>query len=524
VARSGNAAHFFTDDDFVWVEPALETAPAMPTTIPAPLRPRPRPGQRRTLAGDVARLRTEVAAQTAALPPRARALLAACLLASLVVLALVVTFRGGGESAGDAAPPRSQTKGTAPKQAAAENAPTAPIRTLQAGDRAPAVADLQRALGALGLYSQPIDGVFGDSTGAAVLAFQQNQGLAADGVAGPTTVEALVTALSVGVQSDAGVVQDGLAAAESAGRLSAQSADRYSGMVADSLARLKSLRPGRVATLALAFHAVAASAADLDEPRALTLASMLKANTDYLAEHPSPTERVDIRDDDGVVYRFFPEHGFQFHPIADFARLNKIAAAGRHDEVRRLADALVARGVHSGKALLWEYYFPFGGPPHWASGFAQATAAQALARSGALLDDSRLFAAARAAYRAIPTALSLELGGGLWVREYGFSDIAILNAQLQSLVSLNDYVKITHDARAADLARRLDTASKSLLGQFDTGCWSRYSLGGSPASLHYHTYHVSLLKQLAAKSGEPLWSDTAARWQGYLTAGGPTAC
>jgi hypothetical protein len=520
MARSQDAALFFTDEDFVWVEPALETAPTMPTAVPAPLRPRPRRSrQTRTFAGDLARLRSEVAAQTAALPPRARALLAAGVLAALVVLALVVTFRGGGQAADEAPPPRaSAAKGAAPKQSAAENAPAA-VRTLEAGDNAPAVADLQRALGALGLYSQPVDGVFGDSTGAAVLAFQQNQGLVADGIAGPSTVQALIAALSVGLESDAEVVEEGLAAAQSAGRLSAASAERYRGVVENALAKLKSLPPGRIVTLALAFHTVASSAVELDEPRALTLVSMLRANTDYLAKHPSPTERVDMRDADGVLYRFFPEHGFQFHPVADFARLNKLAAAKRRDAVRRLADALVARGARTGNTLVWEYYFPFGGPPHWSSGFAQATAAQALARSGALLDDPDLFAAARAAYRAIPATLSLELDGGLWVREYGFSDIAILNAQLQSLVSLNDYVEITHDARAAELARQLDTASKSLLSQFDTGCWSRYSLGGSPASLHYHTYHVSLLKQLAAQSREPLWSETAARWQGYLDAG-----
>jgi hypothetical protein len=519
MARSEDAALFFTDEDFVWVEPALETAPTMPATVPAPLRPRPRRSrQTRTFAGDLARLRSEVASQIAALSPRARALLAAGVLAALVVLALVVTFRGGGQAADEAAPPRGAAANGAPKQSAAENAPPA-VRTLAAGDRAPAVADLQRALGALGLYSQPVDGVFGDSTGAAVLAFQQNQGLVADGIAGPTTVQALITALSVGLKSDAEVVEEGLAAAQSAGHLSAASAERYRGVVEDALARLESLPPGRIVALALAFHTVASSTVELDEPRALTLVSMLKANTDYLAKHPTPVERVDMRDADGVVYRFFPEHGFQFHPVADFARLNKLAAAERRDAVRRLADALVARGIHTGNTLVWEYYFPFGGPPHWSSGFAQATAAQALARSGALLDDPELFAAARAAYRAIPATLSLELGGGLWVREYGFSDIAILNAQLQSLVSLNDYVKITNDARAAELAQQLDTASKSLLSQFDTGCWSRYSLGGSPASLHYHTYHVSLLKQLAAQSGEPLWSDTATRWQGYLDAG-----
>jgi hypothetical protein len=62
-----------------------------------------------------------------------------------------------------------------------------------------------------------------------------------------------------------------------------------------------------------------------------------------------------------------------------------------------------------------------------------------------------------------------------------------------------------------------------LLPEFDTGCWSRYSLGGSPASMHYHTYHVSLLEQLGSRTGEAVWSERATRWDGFLTAGGCAA-
>ena len=70
----------------------------------------------------------------------------------------------------------------------------------------------------------------------------------------------------------------------------------------------------------------------------------------------------------------------------------------------------------------------------------------------------------------------------------------------------------------------MDTAARTLLPQFDTGCWSLYSLEGSPASLHYHTYHVGLLHQLAAETGDPFWKQTEDRWRGYLSSGGPTAC
>jgi hypothetical protein len=523
VPRSGDATLFFTDDDFIWVEPALETAPTVAVALPAPGRLRPaRRRQTRTLAGDLARLRAGVAAQTAALPPRARVVLAACLLAALCVLALVVISGSGDRSSRQASPARSK-EGQTPLKGAPGDAP--PLRALKAGDEGPGVADLQRAFGALGLYSQAVDGVFGDSTGAAVLAFQSEHGLVPDGIAGPTTIQALVETLAEGAKNDAAVARDGLTSAVAAGRLSAASAKRYRSVVASSLEQLRALPPGRVPTLALVFDSVAAAASEYDEPRALTLFSMLKANADYLTKHAPPTATfTDIEDADGIVYRFLPQHGFQFHPIADFARLNKLARNGKTEAVRRLADALVARGIRSGDALLWEYYFPFGGPAHWTSGFAQATAAQALARSADLLDDAKLEDAARAAFRGIARGLWLDVAGGLWVREYGFSDMPILNAQLQAIISLSDYAELADDDGARAAVAKMEAATRGVLAQFDTGCWSRYSLGGSPASLHYHKYHVRLLKQLGAETGDPLWSETAARWDGYLSSGGPTAC
>jgi D-glucuronyl C5-epimerase C-terminus/Putative peptidoglycan binding domain len=511
-------AVFFTDDDFVWEEPAPESDPTLPTVVPRPRNER-RTRQTRTFAGDLARLRDGVREEASALPPRAIALLGAGLLAAVVVLILALKLpvpipgRDAPESAAPPNPARSSPK----PNARPVNAPPSP-KLLQAGDRTAAVADLQQALAALGLYSGGVDGVFGDSTAAAVSAFQSQHGLVADGVAGPLTVQALVETLGASARTDAATARQRIADAEAEGRLSPESAAHYREMLATSVAGLEQVPPGRVPTLALVFRDVAAIE-EYNEPRALTLLSMLARNTSYLTENAPSPDRLDITDDDGVVYRFFADHGYQFHPIAEFARLNKLAARKRSDQVERLAHALVARGLPQRQALIWEYYFPFGGPANWSSGFAQAIAAQALARSAALLGDESLEEKARAAYRGIGKNLYLSLGGGVWVREYGYTDMAILNAQLQSLVSLYDYVRITGDEAARATTEKMALATKALLPQFDTGCWSRYSLGGSPASVHYHTYHVSLLKQLADVTGDSVWATTASRWQGYLQAG-----
>lgn len=62
---------------------------------------------------------------------------------------------------------------------------------LQLGDVGAGVSELQSQLQALGYYDGPISGSFGSQTQSALIAFQQAQGLTADGVAGPRVSSAL---------------------------------------------------------------------------------------------------------------------------------------------------------------------------------------------------------------------------------------------------------------------------------------------------------------------------------------------
>lgn len=59
--------------------------------------------------------------------------------------------------------------------------------TVQQGSRGGDVWDLQFRLQSVGYYQQPMDGIFGYHTHAAVRNFQQNYGLGVDGIAGPNT-------------------------------------------------------------------------------------------------------------------------------------------------------------------------------------------------------------------------------------------------------------------------------------------------------------------------------------------------
>src|SRR5258708_38792064 len=63
--------------------------------------------------------------------------------------------------------------------------------TLRQGSSGPDVTNLQQKLKGLGFDPNGVDGNFGPGTRDAVIAFQQSEGLQADGIAGPATLAAL---------------------------------------------------------------------------------------------------------------------------------------------------------------------------------------------------------------------------------------------------------------------------------------------------------------------------------------------
>ena len=78
----------------------------------------------------------------------------------------------------------------------------ASAKRLKKGSRGAAVKTLQTALKEQGYYSGKIDGVFGKGTVKAVKAFQRKNGLKADGIAGPLTLEKLYSGGSTKTDSE----------------------------------------------------------------------------------------------------------------------------------------------------------------------------------------------------------------------------------------------------------------------------------------------------------------------------------
>jgi lysozyme family protein len=113
----------------------------------------------------------------------------------LVGLALGGVFSGGGNKRANTPPPRQTAPTTTKSSTPALVLPTA---TVKLGDHGNAVKELQRALESLGFTVGAIDGDFGASTERALIAFQTAHHLSPDGVLGPATRAALLTALHQG--------------------------------------------------------------------------------------------------------------------------------------------------------------------------------------------------------------------------------------------------------------------------------------------------------------------------------------
>ena len=72
------------------------------------------------------------------------------------------------------------------------------VGPLSVGSRGPEVEALQNLLTEMGYKPGPTDGIFGDKTRTAVMAFQGDQGLAADGIVGSATMAALADVPATG--------------------------------------------------------------------------------------------------------------------------------------------------------------------------------------------------------------------------------------------------------------------------------------------------------------------------------------
>src|SRR5262245_36323045 len=120
---------------------------------------------------------------------------------------------------------------------------------------------------------------------------------------------------------EAGKARKALARSAAAGYVTPADEARYLGILGHARIVRNRVPPARAALLDTVLGLVSRPKSPT-APRALVLYSTLAENVDYLAKRRIPAAQTDVTDADGVVYRFFPESGFAFHPLANAARLN----------------------------------------------------------------------------------------------------------------------------------------------------------------------------------------------------------
>ena len=227
-----------------------------------------------------------------------------------------------------------------------------------------------------------------------------------------------------------------------------------------------------------------------------------------------------------LVWQFYSGEGIQLQVLANFGKANSLWNAKENDELRSLLDEMVSLASERSGVMAWEYWFRFGGgSPPWASGMAQATGVQALARAADRLGEPRYREAAQRALLLFetpaPAGVRVESEAGPHFLLYSFAPgLRVLNGFLQSVIGLHDAAALTGDPRAAALAQAADPEARRETVQADTGAWSLYSTGDDPsagreASLHYHRVAIDFLERLCDRLGASEYCSAAERWPGY---------
>jgi hypothetical protein len=262
----------------------------------------------------------------------------------------------------------------------------------------------------------------------------------------------------------------------------------------------------------------------LTGPRLVPLWLTLDRNRAYWTTHTTgpPARRLSFPGSQ-LVWQYFPGQGLQFHPLANFAKLNQLWAE-RSDEMGALLDELLALAVPRAGGVAWEYYFSFGGGrPPWVSALAQGTGIQSMARVAKRTGrEEEVYPIARAALGVFktptPEGVRVQAADGAEYALYSFApDLHVINGFVQALVGLYDLGKIAGDADAQALYVEGERVARRALPTFDTGAWSLYSRGASEheSDLPYHQLLRAFLRSMCTRTDDPVYCDTELRFAQY---------
>jgi D-glucuronyl C5-epimerase C-terminus len=262
----------------------------------------------------------------------------------------------------------------------------------------------------------------------------------------------------------------------------------------------------------------------LTGPRLVPLWLTLDRNRAYWSANASgPSTRRISFPGSQLVWQWFPGQGLQFHPLANFAKLNQLWAS-RDPDMGALLDELLALRVPRAGGIAWEYDFAFGGGrPPWVSGIAEGTAVQAMARvAKRTRREAEVLPIARQALGVFktptPEGVRVPTDDGAEYALYSFApDLHVINGFVQALVGLYDLGRIGGDTDAQALYIEGERVARRELPSFDTGAWSLYSRGSieHESDLSYHQLLRAFLRSMCTRTQDPLYCDTELRFAQY---------
>lgn len=173
----------------------------------------------------------------------------------------------------------------------------------------------------------------------------------------------------------------------------------------------------------------------------------------------------------------------------------------------------------------WRYSFRYQDlQPGWVSCMAQGLGISALLRAHQLSDDDMYLRCAESAYTFmnLPASEGGTVGtleGLPFYEEYPGSAWGehVLNGSIYALFSVHEYAEFTGSSAASRQASRMSENLASLLGEYDSGWWSSYSLSsaGEKASPSYHHLHVRQLMAMYRLTGDERWKSRSDMWAEY---------
>ncbi len=310
-----------------------------------------------------------------------------------------------------------------------------------------------------------------------------------------------------------------LVSLRNAGQITGSQYAHYRGdlrQAAGTLGHLHGTRHTELAAVVANLNAIAA-AHELTVPRLEPLFLTLERNRQWWAKGSllADNQRVEFAGSQ-LVWEYYPGQGLEFQPLGTFGVANGLYTGGSADypQLESLLGELIPLAVPRAGGLAWEYYFSFdGGRPPWISAMTEGTAMEAFTRGYKASGDSDYLSIAHDILPVLsarpPSGVSLPAPHGLRFLQYSFAPSdSIINAFLQTLIGLHDYVHTSGDPTAEALFAEGDAEAEAEVPSFDTGAWSLYQPGVED-DLSYHELVTGFLQQLCQYTQVPVYCTTA---------------